>query len=101
MSDATDISIVGLDRAEVLAALYNHARPFGMGIVAAEQGDMSPREARQHLDAADRGDGTAYFDYLKGRLLKVEIATTFIDGRLFDRDYGHGMARKIVEGLRV
>ena len=53
------VDISGLDKAEVLAALYNAARPRGVGLLRYDPTPMSTEEAREILQ-----DRTGlYFDY--------------------------------------
>ena len=42
-----------------------------------------------------------YFDYLKGRVMKVEINGSMLDARLYDRDNGPGAAKRVVDRLRA
>ena len=80
------ISIAGLDKAEVLAALYNAARPQGMGFLQYKPEPMTDREAREILDG-----GQDYFDYLNGRAMKVSLKSADqLEERLYDRDNGAG-----------
>jgi hypothetical protein len=43
------IDITGLDKAAVLAALYNNAKAQGLGAWQYEPGDMTSEEARAYL----------------------------------------------------
>lgn len=89
------INITGLDKAAVLAALYNRARVQGMGIFQARPGDMSIAEAQAILD----GDANRYFDYLHGRVMKVDLEGDEFSPRLYDRDNGDGAAKRALEPL--
>ena len=90
------ISIVGLDKAEVLAALYNAAVPLGLGFLHYDKRPMTAQEAKALLNS-----GT-YFDYLKGRPLKVDLRDdSEFDEWLYDRDQGLGKAAKVIESLRT
>lgn len=88
------IDISKLNKCDVLAALYNHARPQGMGLMHFTSGDMSPAEAQEILD-----DGQTYFDYLHGRVMKVDLSKGSFDPYLYDRDNGHGVAEHIIDNL--
>lgn len=94
------IDITGLDRAEVLAALYNRSKPQGMGFLHYDDRKMHSDEAAELLNA----DSDTYFDYLKGRVMKVRIPgpddPQQIDPFLYDRDLGSGAAARVIEGLR-
>ena len=79
---------VGLDRYEVLCALYNCSHPLGMGLLHYTPGPLALEEAHELLDGYD------YADYVKGRVIKVKLpqdAESF-DPRLYDRDNGDGAA---------
>lgn len=90
------VSIDGLDRADVLCALYNASRPLGLGVMHYTPQGMSREEAKALLDERD------YFDYLKGRVMKVRLTkgATEIDEWLYDRDNGAGAMDRAVQRLR-
>ena len=80
-----------LTKAEVLATLYNHALPRGLGIFAFVPGNMSVDEAEKYLAQTTR------FDYVKGRCLKVDLSDNKgFEEWLYDREYGNGTAQKAV-----
>lgn len=104
---AGNVSIKDLDKAAVLAALYNRARPMGMGFMHFIPGDMTLEEARKFLTVGDdgtqmfKGSGRPfYFDYLMGRCLKVDLNGDELDPCGYDRDYGEGAAEKVIAALR-
>jgi len=39
---------------------------------------------------------TQYFDYVKGRVMKVDLKKNEFDERLYDRDNGHGAAQSAI-----
>lgn len=80
------IDISHCDKAAVLAALYNRARVQGMGFLSARPVDMQVEEARAMLAKSER------FDYVHGRVLKVDLDGATLDPRLYDRDNGAGAA---------
>jgi len=88
------ISIKGLDKAEVLAALYNRARPQGMGFLQWTPQDMSIEEAKETLQYGP------YFDYVQGRVMKVDLSKDEFDSSLYDRDNGLGAAEMVIARLR-
>lgn len=90
-----EISLEGLSKAAVLAALYNNARVQGMGFLQAKSGDMSEADAQKLLD-----EGHTYFDYLHGRVMKVELKRDSLWPGLYDRDNGRGAAASVIEQLR-
>ena len=104
------VSIAGLDKAEVLMVLYNHSHPVGMGFFQALPGDMTLEEAKKEFangDDHDRMFGPLvssrgqYFDYLRGRPLKLNLSEDTFDPRLYDGDNGgSGTAARLIKELR-
>lgn len=90
MSEVVDIS--GLDKADVLAALYNHSKSQGMGLLWSTPEDMGHEEAAQLLNQ------NSYFDYLNGRVMKVNLGGSTLDTWGYDRDNGDGAARRAIFG---
>lgn len=80
------ISIKGLNKAAVLAALYNHAKPLGMGFLHFTPEPMTLEEAGQLLKKGMR------FDYLKGRVMKIDLDKDEMRTDFYDRDNGNGQA---------
>ena len=91
---ADEIDITGVDKAELLAALYNKTYPQGLGLIQATPGDMTKIEAAVILD---RGD--TYFDYLHGRVMKVDLSGDTLDPWGFDRDNYDGAVADVVASL--
>lgn len=79
------IDIKNINKAEVLAKLYNAARPHGMGFIHFDPKCMSIEEAQSALDS-----GLTYFDYVKGRVLKIDLSGNELDPWLYDRCNGQG-----------
>lgn len=90
------MKIEGLNKAEVLATLYNNAKVQGMGIYQAEFKIMTTEEAKFILDQSS----DKYFDYLKGRVMKIRIEGDDIDTRLYNRDNGEGEAERVINKLQ-
>lgn len=89
------VNIKGLNKAEVLAALYNNSKPLGLGFLHFDEKDMTVAEAEELLKQ------TTYFDYLKGRVMKVDLSSDDgFDEWLYDRDNGNGSAQRVIEKLR-
>lgn len=90
------ISITGLDKSAVLAALYNASRPQGMGFMQYDPAPMTPEQAAAILAQ------TTYFDYLKGRVMKLNLTSDDeFNEALYDRDNGEGAAERVVAALRA
>jgi len=87
------IDISSLDKAEVLAALYNASKPQGMGFLHYTPEPMTRDEAAEQLKL------TTDFDYLRGRVMKVNI-TDNLDTMRYDRDNGQGAAERAISDLQ-
>ena len=87
----TEIDISKLDKAAVLAALYNAARPQGMGFLHYTPEDMTRDQAAELLKE------TANFDYLRGRVMKISLANDVLRTGLYDRDNGDGAAARALK----
>ncbi len=105
------IDIKGIDKAALLAALYNNAKPMGMGALQARPGVMTREDAMKAMFAGDdgtrmfgetlgRGPDKLYFDYLYGRPLKVNLEGDVLETSMYNRDWGKDAAEKIVQSLR-
>ena len=88
------MDITGLDKAEVLAALFNAARPQGKGLLKYDPKPMSADEARKLSPNA------GYVDYLQGRVMKIDISGDEVDTWLYNRDNGEGAAETAIMSLR-
>lgn len=90
------VNISGLNRAAVLAALYNRSQPLGMGFLHFQAGNMQVEEAETLLVKQE------YFEYLKGRVMKVKLPFGDIefDEWLYDLDNGPGAAQRAVDAIR-
>lgn len=83
------INIENMNKAEVLAKLFNASKQQGMGFLQTEGAtDMSVQSAQTHIDS-----GQTYFDYLKGRVMKVDLSGDEFSPALYDRDNGQGAAQ--------
>ena len=90
------IDISNIDKAELLAGLFNASKPLGLGFLAKGHNiKMSIDSAREILK-----DSNGYFDYLQGRVMKVDISGDNLDPYLYDRDNGSGAALQVVESVR-
>lgn len=81
-----------MERWEILARLYNHAKPLGLGFLYYDPTPMSEVIAKGLLKAYDRLPEQPYWpDYLKGRLMKIKITEIDkLDGRSYEIDNGVG-----------
>jgi hypothetical protein len=91
------IDITGLNKAEVLAALYNKASTPGF---FSGKETMTLKKAEKILDSVElTRDGRVYFDYLNGRVLKVYLDRDLLRTALYDRDNGTGAAYAAIKHL--
>ncbi len=88
-----DIFIGDLDKAEVLVRLYGAAKQQGMGFMHGPPPTMTTGDAKALLT-----QGT-YFDYVHGRVMKVDLKGDTFCTALYDRDNGQGAAQAALAGL--
>lgn len=89
------ISIEGLNKADVLAALYNASRPQGMGFMHYDPKPMTREDAERLLARQ------TYFDYLHGRVMKIDLKKDIeFDEWGYDRDNGAGTALAVITSLK-
>ena len=80
------IDITGLNKKDVFEVLYRGSHQQGYGFL--HRDNLS----REELDEIyDDSDGK-YFDYVSGRIMKVDLSGDEFDERLYDRDNGSGAA---------
>ena len=87
------IDLKGLNKAVVLAALYNASKPQGMGFMHYDPTPMTVEQAEELLN-----QGT-YFDYLMGRVMKIDLGSDTLDTWGYDRDNGEGAAQRAIASL--
>ena len=95
MNEKRTVNIKDLGRADVLRALYANARPQGLGLLHYTPGGMSQEEAMDLLKEYN------YFDYVHGRVMKVDLreGTEELRVALYDRDNGQGAALAALQPL--
>lgn len=99
------VNIKGMDKAEVLLALWQASQMQGMsflgflasGELTLEQAQWEVQE-RKHIGFD--GKDSIYFDYLNGKVMKVDLGQDEFDSRLYDRDNGEGAAQRAIDKLR-
>ena len=87
------IVLTSLDKAEVLAALYNASKLQGRGFLHHDPKPITSKEARILLKR------TTYFGYLQGRVMKVDLSGTTFDPSLYNRDNGQGAAERAIAAI--
>lgn len=89
------IYIKGLDKAEVLKALYDNSHVQGLGFLqAVPDGTVTIEHCRELLKRQ------TYFDYLYGRVLKVDLRHDEFHEHLYDRDNGPGAAQRAIDSIK-
>jgi len=90
------MNIKNKNKAKVLAALYNNACVLGLGALNATPEDMSEGQAQEILDT-----GQTYFDYLHGRVMKVNLAGDELRTDLYNRDNGPNVAEEAINSIEA
>lgn len=94
------VNTTGLSRGHVLAALYNASKPQGLGFLQYDPTPMTIDSAEVFLSECQHDDNF-YFDYLKGRVMKVDLRDhEGFEEFLYDRDNGPGAADRAIKALR-
>ena len=93
-----DINISNLPKNKVLRALFNASRQQGIGLLdPSGRGQMTDDEAGKWIDS----NQSRYFDYLKGRVVKVALDGDSFCPALFNRDNGDEAAERAIDHLRA
>lgn len=91
-----DLDIGGLDKAKLLAGLYNRSKPLGLGFLEATPDGMTVYQARKIIQQQGHR-----FDYLNGRVMKIDLRGDTLNPRGFDRDNGAGATQSVVQAIRA
>lgn len=87
------VNIKGMDKAKVLKALYDNSHVQGLGFLSAMD-SFSEEDAKELLE------NQTYFDYLYGRIMKVDLSENEFEEWLYDRDNGAGAAQRAVDSIK-
>ena len=85
------IDISKKDKAAVLKALYDFSKPIGLGILSFQSDKMDIKTARRLVSSSTK------YDYIGGRVIKVDISGNSFDPWLYDRDNGDGRAKEAID----
>jgi len=88
------IDISGLDKAEVLKVLHECSKAQGLSFLGLRDQPLTVEECRDLLKEQ------TCFDYLYGKVMKVDLSTNELDPWLYDRDNGEGAAEAAIAILR-
>ncbi|MFI6277865.1 hypothetical protein [Streptomyces sp. NPDC050988] len=117
-SSRTRIDITGLERAAVLAVLYNHTKPSGQGggSVPFAQQPLTTEDAQGFIDVAQQrdvgdlpnrdtmyleSDGSLSIGYLWGHSLKLIFDGDVVDVTVYDIDNGALLGAEAIAHLRA
>lgn len=90
------VDIKGLDKAEVILALWNGSHEQGMSFLGTKTAHPTIADAREWIER----NPSMYFDYLNGRVIKCDISGDEFDPRLYDRDCGACAAEAAIAEIR-
>lgn len=89
------MNIANHSKAKVLAALFNNAKPLGMGFLHYE-----PEHVMDENEAAKLLKSQTYFDYHEGRLMKVDLSKDELRTDLYNRDNGVDAAENAINSIK-
>lgn len=89
------VSIKNLDKATVLAELYNNSKQLGLGFL-----NQRGYNSLSYNEAVELLKQSTYFDYLYGRVLKVDLSGDEFDESMYDIDNGQGAAKKVIDHIK-
>ena len=90
------VNIKGLNKAEVLLALWNRSHSQGMSFLGMDVAHPDIKTAEVWIEQNPLLD----FDYVNGHIIKCNIKGDEFDPYLYDKDCGVGAAAAVIEKLR-
>ncbi|KAL4912091.1 hypothetical protein BDW62DRAFT_206810 [Aspergillus aurantiobrunneus] len=97
MSDNTQTVYIGdLDTYELLHALWEASPPA----IFYEASFIPPPEWDEEKARCQIEKGDGHFDYVQGRVIKLNLSGLEVNPSGYDRDNGQGAVAKVVQGLR-
>ena len=94
------VNIKGLDKAEVLHALWRHSHAQGMSFLGLTPEGFTLEKARALIKERQEKNARLYFDYVEGHVIKCDLSEDSFDEFLYDRDCGAGAAEAAIDELR-
>lgn len=100
------VNIAGLDKSEVLVALWQASKTQGRGFLEfLGSGELTLEQAKREIESRKYtgfdGKDSIYFDYLNGKIMKVDLGQDAFDSSLYDRDNGDGAAQQAIDNLKL
>ncbi len=84
------VDISDKDKAEVVVSLYNNSHPQGIGFLHSTNKPITKEMAREFLDES------THFNYLAGRVMKVDLSTNIVYTGHYNRFNGDGAAERAI-----
>ena len=94
------IDITGLDKAEVLKTLIDHAHCMAISGESSLLATMQPPVEIDTVRAYINKDGLTV-DCVLGKPIKVDLTGDSFDPWLYDRDHGQGRAQQAIDTLKA
>lgn len=85
------INISKMSKAIVLMALYNASKMQGNSFLGGDGSTMTEQEATERLKSQTS------FDYLNGKVMKIDLSGDLLETWLYDRDNGDGAALRAIQ----
>ena len=85
------MDISNLSKPKILAALFNRAKPLGYGLI-----HYNPNHIMDEKEAEDLLSKRTFFDYLEGRLMKVELGGNELKTSSYNLDNGPNAAEDAI-----
>jgi hypothetical protein len=87
------VLIKNLDKAMVLMALYNASKMQGASFIGGNGSPMDKEQAEKLIKK------DTDFDYLNGKVMKVNLGGDILELWLYDRDNGEGAGLRAIQGV--
>ena len=86
------VNISMLDKKKVFKVLYESAVPMDLGFMTEFEEPLSSEEIDEFFSNSQNG----YFEYVQGRLLKVDLSVDILDTTNFNATHGENAAEKAI-----
>lgn len=94
------MNISDVCKVELFLNLYNRAKVQGKGVFQQKKTPMTIEEARAYMQAVFENTGRVYFDYVYGRVMKIDLTDNEVSTHLYNRDNGQGAAEEVLASTR-
>jgi hypothetical protein len=97
MTDSKTVDISGLDKMQVLKALWEESKTASFFAMMPKMAPPFSESEAQNVMNSKR----PYFDYLSGRVIKTDFTTDQLNPWGYDRDNGKGAMQRVVNSVKV